>query len=53
VKPRIVPYLAFSRERDEAGNWQTILKKNRNTSIPIVDIEPPEYIIGFENINFW
>lgn len=51
VKPRIVPKLTFSRKKDDQGNWQTILKREGKL-IPIAEVNPPEYIKGFEEIEF-
>ena len=53
-KPHTVWNLRFLREQNDEGNWQNILKKGWNISIPIkiADVNPPEYIIEFRFIEF-
>jgi len=52
VKPHIVTKLEFLKKDNEEGNAQYIMEKDGHNVIPIADINPPEYIIGFEEIIF-
>jgi len=52
VKARIVRDLSFAHEHEDEINFRNILKKDDKHEIPIAHKNPPEYIIGFEFIEF-